>query len=102
MAAPTMANSVGASAFSISNCRHRPKAVTPKSVRSLSVTAGFPAWRRNNVQPNRSSDLFFAATITYRISPIPRRHPARGLGTSFLVVRSESAREGDKDGVHIG
>ncbi len=39
----TMENSGGVSAFSISRCRHRPRAVTPRSVQSLSVTGEFPA-----------------------------------------------------------
>ncbi len=38
----TMANNVGASAFSISKCRPHPKAATPKLVRSSSATDAFP------------------------------------------------------------
>src|SRR4029453_16126754 len=42
-----MANNVGASAFSISKCRHHPTAATPKLVRSLSATVEFPASLKN-------------------------------------------------------
>ena len=38
MAVPMTASNVGASAFSISKCRHHPKAATPKLVRSLLAT----------------------------------------------------------------
>src|SRR4029077_7932153 len=74
------ANNVGASAFSISNCRHHPAAATPKSVRSLSATVEFPVSLKNR--------LYCASSVWAGLGVVLASGGAGGRGWTLCIRRS--------------